>query len=524
MKPTPLATDTQRFKTPRKKLFDLHSWVGFQLAVFMTLVVATGTLAVISDEIDWLIHPELRASAGELELGWGEIENAVRDFAPGHTITAMTRHEGNYFNYRVSLFDPYGRNYFLYVDPYTAEVTGETGTLTVQRFLRDLHRYLFLPSIVGLPLVTTMAIVLLISLYTGMKTVRNWATVATRVRFSKGIRVALGDFHKFAGLWSIWFFVVVIVTSIWYFAELMGAVMDERFEPSRPGITAERLVSLGPSVKLADAATLVAKAESALPGYRVTDIEFAITANLASSVLGRYQDPLVRSRANRIFMDPVTAEIIHIQRSSELGWVAYLNELADPLHFGSFGGIVTKGIWFIFGLAMLSLTLTGVWLTWQRLKKRAPTSTQWAALPVLLIVGGVGVSYVQSRTDDGRFEFSQLTQYRIDDSMDASLRLEQDATGRLLGPFSLALQSRIGRINLADAMLRIHNDLSTDEGTAAVVKPRLLGETVVLKGHLNQSDLGNAEALELTLTFLSGESIQQTLEMTRRVRGTTETQ
>ncbi|PIF00071.1 MAG: hypothetical protein CR994_07710 [Maribacter sp.] len=46
----------------------------------------------------------------------------------------------------------------------------------------------------------------------------------------------------------------------------------------------------------------------------------------------------------------------------------WLNDIADPLHFGSWGGLATKVIWFIGGLGISSLVLSGIWMTLKRRK------------------------------------------------------------------------------------------------------------------------------------------------------------
>jgi len=162
-------TQQPELKSSRRKLFKLHSWVGFHLAFIMAIVLATGTIATVSNEIDWLIQSDMRVTPGDKRVSWQTMTDAVNEFAPNSTILTITD-----------------------------IVTGTTGLITVQRVFRDLHRYLFMPSVIGLPVVGSMAFILLISLYTGLKTARNWKTLMTRVRTNKGSRVLIGDAHKAA--------------------------------------------------------------------------------------------------------------------------------------------------------------------------------------------------------------------------------------------------------------------------------------------------------------------------------------
>ncbi len=44
----------------------------------------------------------------------------------------------------------------------------------------------------------------------------------------------------------------------------------------------------------------------------------------------------------------------------------WINDIADPLHFGYWGGLPTKIIWFIMGIGISSLVLSGIWVTLKR--------------------------------------------------------------------------------------------------------------------------------------------------------------
>ena len=49
-----------------------------------------------------------------------------------------------------------------------------------------------------------------------------------------------------------------------------------------------------------------------------------------------------------------------------LGFWSRLYWMQDPLHFGYFGGLPVKILWFILGLTPGALALTGTWMWWRR--------------------------------------------------------------------------------------------------------------------------------------------------------------
>jgi uncharacterized iron-regulated membrane protein len=478
-------------KSNRRKLFDLHAWLGFHLALLMTIVLATGTIATVANEIDWLIQDDMRVTPDGGMVSWGEMEAAVNAFRPDGQIVTFGPMAGDHFAWRARVAYPSGGYEFVHVDQWTGEVTGTTHALTVQRFFRDLHRYLFMPNFIGLPLVTSLAFVLAISLYTGLKTARNWKTLMFRLRLNKGSRIAVGDAHKAAGIWASWFFLVMIVTGVWYLFEFGTYVTTgEALEPDRPSVTAERAAEFGTVIDDRPLGEVIAAAQSAFPNLKITEVQYPRSATSAFIVLGTRINPALRQRANRVFLDPESLEVIKVQRAEDIGSLAYLNEMADPLHFGSFGGLPTKAIWFVFGLAMTGLSITGVWLTWQRMKAKAPSTAQLATLPVLIISLAFATQWWQRY---GVPSPATSTTIFAATALEGGINAELLAPGPD-GPPRLRLSSVKGRPNFESA------ELITSNGSTTITPLRATGRTIDVALDLGEADrLLQSNAAQLRL-------------------------
>lgn len=498
-------------KSARKRRYELHTWVGFHLALIMAVVLATGTVATVSNEIDWLIQDDMRVSPDGEHVSWQDMTDSIQVFMPDGYIQSISAMEGDHFAYRAAVFDAYGVRTFVHVDQWTGEVTGTTHPLTVQRFFRDLHRYLFMPNVIGLPLVTSMAFILAISLYTGIRTSRNWRTLMTRIRLNKGARIAIGDAHKSAGLWGSWFFVVMIVTGVWYLLEFgagVGAALGQgqSFEPSRPSLSAERIASYGDVVPVRSTAEIVAAANAAYPELKITGIQFPFTTNSTVTVLGDIGNPIIRDRANRVFLDPVSLDPIHVQRSTEIGWMAWLNEIADPLHFGFFGGLPTKLIWFVFGLAMTGLSISGVWLTWKRLKTSSVSKAQYATVPVMMVAMVFGYGWYERLQGPSVPKVERELVSASECVISATPILALDDASQASGLLRLLVLSEGGSANLGSVRFAL-SDADGPIGEPVERRVRRLALVNEVRGVFDPATLDDATTLSAELTLNSGRSV-----------------
>ena len=70
-----------------------------------------------------------------------------------------------------------------------------------------------------------------------------------------------------------------------------------------------------------------------------------------------------------MYIDPTSLDAIGKYQGEDLDPYTRVSEASDPLHFGYFGGFITKIIWFILGVIMSGLAITGVVIYTKRLRK-----------------------------------------------------------------------------------------------------------------------------------------------------------
>jgi uncharacterized iron-regulated membrane protein len=88
---------------------------------------------------------------------------------------------------------------------------------------------------------------------------------------------------------------------------------------------------------------------------------------------------LVRSRANAVWTDAATGVVMTVVDARDASLHQRISEAADPLHFGTFGGIGTKLLWFAFGVAMTATSVSGVAVYATRLARAKRQPVRWRA-------------------------------------------------------------------------------------------------------------------------------------------------
>ncbi|MCG8415150.1 MAG: PepSY domain-containing protein [Pseudomonadales bacterium] len=365
--------------------FDWHSWLGVVTGLLLFIVCWGGTFATLSYELDWLVNPDQRVQAvgeaGSLE----DIYQSVAEAYPSAVIQNVYAPLYRNFAAEVAILNEFNQSRRVYVDPYTLEVTGEGPFLNIQRYLRDFHRRLFTGSF-GFYLICLASFPLIGSLITSLVFYKRWWRRFFEFKSARTVRTFVSNLHRLVGLWALWFVFIISVTGAWYmFERIRSFHIDDVFAYSDAIPTAVVPIEMleYDSNTALPFDTLLAIAREARP-----DIDIAyVTPNRNGYfyVVGQASNILVRNRANKIFLLPETGEIVYNQHGEDLSPYWYWSNMADPVHFGNFGGLTSKVIWFAFGLILSFLSLSGVWLFAKRLSRSSKFQTKALYTIVALI-------------------------------------------------------------------------------------------------------------------------------------------
>ena len=351
--------------------FRIHSFAGVVTGLLLFVICWSGTFAVISKELDWLATPEMRVSPVDTRVTWGAMQQAVEDAYPGANVRWITAPLNRWAAAEVVAVIPDYGGARVYVDPYTGAVRGRTSFFNTRQFFYKVHYNLFLSEF-GAYLVAAFAIMLGASLVSALVFYKRWWTRFLRFPSRKGLRWS--DLHKLGGLWSLWFVLIIALTGFWYLFERgfgdLGGPLNYVGNPPHgvvqvPTATTEAF----PTPLSIDCAIAVANAAWPELNVKVMAHGFYTDRDHLLYLEGQEGFSMLRDRANQIHIDRNTGEILWRNDSSDLPPYWILSNMADPLHFGNFAGIWSKLIWFVFGLVLSGLVLTGTWLHARRLAR-----------------------------------------------------------------------------------------------------------------------------------------------------------
>lgn len=346
----------------------MHSFLGLWCSLIFVFIFLTGTLSLFAAEIDWLLDSERRASAtGKPKIELSQTYGAAQEFRPDDTIVRLYRSDAGYIADQVEILTEAGKRY-VWVDPYSGTVNGETSALSFREIVAELHTRLFIPGRLGIMAVTVFSLALTGSLVAGIILLpRFWKSFTTWPRFGGSRRALFSDLHRLGGAWSIPFVFIICLTTLYYFAETLN--LDA--PPIDRGVNTEPRAAMQPDDmserKIADALTT---ARGIYPELDVKAILLPRNRVQPIRIEGYLDAVLVRERANTVYLHPDTLAVIRAHRGEDLSVHQRISEAVDPIHWGYWGGIWSRLVWFIFGLMLTALPVLGAVIFAKRMGMR----------------------------------------------------------------------------------------------------------------------------------------------------------
>lgn len=363
-------------KKSRSRLwFLVHSWLALPIWFFVFLVCITGTLATVSQEIIWLADPSVRANPPDDDaqrLGYDQVLAAMAQQQPQAAVRMISAPSETHFALRVSVTYPDSATAMLYVNPYTGVIQGKMPLFDFRQFTRALHGWWLVPFNHGFSwgwyLVSLLGLPMLASLVTGLVVYKRFwrGFLKPTLRLRQGARIFWGDVHRLMGIWSIWFIAVIAITGTWFL--IQAVLYDNAISISSEGVPTiiqRDSIPLSadgkapPRIGL-DAAVL--SAQQRIPGLEPTFFRLPSSAYDPLHIFGKAWYPLMFESAQ---VNPYDGSVASTRLLGDRSGLEFVTESMRPLHTGDFGGVWVKLIWFVFGLILSMMVLSGL-MIWSK--------------------------------------------------------------------------------------------------------------------------------------------------------------
>lgn len=373
-----------------KKFFSkFHLWLAVPFGIIITLICFSGAMLVFENDIVKVIrHDQLYvASPSHTVLSIDEIVKKVEQTLPSDVkVTDVTLFSDPELACKVSLSKP--NKAVMYVDQYTGQLKGMYERPAFFDTMQRLHRWLLDSpgnggTFWGRIIVGTSTIIFVLVLLSGiiiwwprtMRILRN----SLKIKVSKGRHLLWRSLHIAGGMYALLLLLVMALTGLtwsfsWYskgFYALFGANKTEKNTTPTTEKTATARNEKG-STEATNAQTVTAytKWQAVYETLRAKNAGYSqitVSDGTASVAFGGWGN---QRAADKYTFNPSTGRITSTalyadgDNSSKIrGWIL-------SVHTGSWGGLLTRILWFIAALLGTTLPLTGYYLWIHRLRRR----------------------------------------------------------------------------------------------------------------------------------------------------------
>ena len=364
----------------RNLAFTLHRYIGLAVGIILVIVGLTGSLLVFQHEMDdWTIQQRFgHVVLQEQRLSTGTLVDKVKAAYSNHPdwrvgqVQMLPKQEF----YNIRLNRPDDTQWEVFVNPYTGVIMGDRQRETAffSRVL-DLH-YTLMGGDGGRKLVGIAALLLCVLSVTGIMLWSGWQKLISgfKIKWNAHTKRVNYDIHKVAGIITAVFLTATAFTGFcWNFYEQAEpAIYAATFTPKPPEVKSTLVIGK-PTLKLDE---ILRSSDVALPGATNTFINLPKKPEdvfeIYKKVPGDSDD-----FNSYVKLDQFSGNVLYVQDSRRGGLGERVLNSFTPIHYGTFGGLLTRIFYVFVGLSPLVLFITG-FVMW-RYRYQAKSGSQMNA-------------------------------------------------------------------------------------------------------------------------------------------------
>jgi uncharacterized iron-regulated membrane protein len=354
----------------------VHQYTGLGTAVFLVVIGLTGAILAFESDYDRWLNPSL----------WRVDPSASRGQRPHVTsphgeqalVALVEQQFGAAGSNRVAKIDLGSANAAqvfemanglrVYVDPYSGRVTGtRNGPTALENFLWDvrvLHTRLFagergrlvVDAVSGLVVVLLVPVGLYLWWHKRRATVA-WSTSWKRINW---------DVHSAVGIYAASVFLILAASGVFLGYEAPLYWLTRSIPQESPRLPRSTIPADSSHSVHADLDSVLAAADSALPHARTYQILLPQGPRSLIQVLKRS----VTIGRNTVAFDQYSGRLLLVDAFSRDPRALRAHVIDQGVHMGTIGGLATKLLATLAGLALVVSVTTGTLIWWRRFRMR----------------------------------------------------------------------------------------------------------------------------------------------------------
>jgi uncharacterized iron-regulated membrane protein len=353
----------------------LHSWTGLYVGIVIGVVCLTGGVAVFIPEIDRLLNPGLYRVAVQppqpAQLN-STLDQTLRQY-PNHRILSLELPDQPGEAILLDLISmgkkaEEGDRRAVFLNPYTGQTIGSRNEAnTLANYLRQIHVRLY-DGLYGRQLVGLSGIALFLSALSGLVIYGRFTKKRSYadIRRGRGLRIWMADWHKLLGMSALVFNLMIAGTGAWLGLQTKLMKWFSMPFPNAYAVTEKPLTPAADHRTPLDLPRTLAAARQHFPDLQPRIVRPSYQGEGLIEVLGDVPTGVYERSINKVVLYKADYALrFRYDVRQQNGWHK-LYFVQEGLHFGQFGGLTLKWLYFALGMLASFLSVSGFIVSLQR--------------------------------------------------------------------------------------------------------------------------------------------------------------